>query len=109
MSTMNKDVRELHDTMVREFAERGGLLAAGFEAMRLTVIPPDASAVQISEMRLAYMAGAQHLYASLMVVFDPGSSEPTEADLHKMAMIAAELDAFADEMKLRVVPTGRAQ
>lgn len=101
--------RKIHDALLQEFAQQGKLLALGFMAMRLQVIPADASAVQVDEMRMAYFTGAQHLYASLMTVFDPSSDEPTEADLRKMGQIAAELDAFTEEMKLRIASTGTSQ
>jgi hypothetical protein len=47
------------------------------------------------------MAGAQHLFASIMGILDPGR-EPTARDMARMSMIANELDAFTQEMKARL-------
>lgn len=105
---MTDEQRRMHDKLVQEFTKRGQLMAAGFVSMRLSVIPPDAPKVQVDEMRMAFFAGAQHLFASLMAVLDPGE-EPTEADLERISLIAKELETFADEMRLRVAETGRPQ
>jgi hypothetical protein len=50
---------------------------------------------------MAFMAGAQPLFASIMNVLDPGEQE-TGADLRKMDLIDKELRAFAREMQLKV-------
>jgi hypothetical protein len=55
-------------------------------------------------MRLAFMAGAQHLFASIMAFLDPGTEE-TDADLRRMGLIADELEAFGKELELWVAKT----
>jgi hypothetical protein len=47
------------------------------------------------------------LFASLMTTLDPGD-DPTPADLQRMSSIQEELQAFHDEMKLRLARTGAA-
>jgi hypothetical protein len=47
---------------------------------------------------LAFLAGSQHLFSSIVVILDPGDEQPTEADLRKMDLIDKELRAFAREM-----------
>jgi len=49
------------------------------------------------------MAGAQHLFSSIMTILDPGD-EPTEADMKRMELIAKEMAAFYEELK-RELPT----
>lgn len=88
--------------------DKGKLVEAGFVSLRLSVIPKDAPPVQVDEMRLAFVAGAQHVWASIMTMLDPGS-EPTAKDLRRMTLISDELDAMAKELTLRVATTGRAQ
>ena len=61
---------------------------------------------QLHEMRLAFFAGAQHLFASIMSVLDPGS-EPTDADMERMSNIDTELRAFIQDFELRHLPTER--
>lgn len=84
----------------RALLEAGKLIEAGWVGLRLAAIPADAPAVQLDEMRNAFFAGANHLFASIMVVLDPGA-EPTDADLERFTMISAELDAFLVDFEER--------
>lgn len=102
---MSPSERAAHDTLIKKLADSGKLLEAGFTAMRILIVPPGASEGQVSDMRIAYMAGAQHLFASLMAMLDP-DKEPTMADMRKMSLIDAELRAFEGELKLRAARTG---
>ena len=71
-------------------------------------IPKDAPAVQLREMQLAFMAGAEHLFSSIMGILDPGE-EPTDADLSRMDLIHKELDDWRGRISERVQPSqGRA-
>jgi hypothetical protein len=54
--------------------------------------------IQISEMRKAYFFGAQHLFASVLNMLDPGS-DPTDKDLRRMDLLEQELKAFVAEMQ----------
>lgn len=97
---MNPEQRQLHDALVKKLVDEGRIVEAGFWAMRAAVIAPNAPEVQVDEMRLAYMAGAQHLFASIMTMFDPGE-EATEGDLNRVGKIANELNAWVNERKLK--------
>lgn len=90
--------------VARQLADDGKLIEAGWVGLKLAAIPKDAPQVQVDEMRLAFMAGAQHLFASIMGILDPGA-EPTDADLRKMDLIAAELDKVRAELAARYYPT----
>ena len=50
------------------------------------------------------MGGAQHLFASMLGMLDPGVEE-TPDDMRRMELIARELETFAEELKLRVSRT----
>lgn len=92
--------KQQHDQMVKALVDKGCLVEAAFLGFRLTVIPVDASPTQVSEMRMAFMCGAQHLYSSLMSMFDHGpSDEPTDADMRRMQAIHLEMDKIGDEFK----------
>lgn len=95
----------LHDALVKALADQGRLIEAGFIAMRATIIPANASEGQISDMRIAYMGGAQHLFATMTAMMDP-DREPTMNDLRRMQLIDAELRAIEGELKLRAATTG---
>ncbi|MCG7904391.1 MAG: hypothetical protein JAY60_18440 [Candidatus Thiodiazotropha weberae] len=90
--------------VTKTVADDGKLIEAGFNALRTMAIAPDAPQIQVDEMRLAYMAGAQHLWASIMSVLDPGEKE-TPGDLMRMAKIQAELDAWQQTLELRLGKT----
>lgn len=101
---MSKQFDDLVDAVARKLADDGKLIEAGWVGLKLAAIPKDAPQVQVDEMRLAFMAGAQHLFASIMGILDPGE-EPTDADLRKMDLIAAELDKVRGELAARYYPT----
>lgn len=94
------DHRANHDAILRALVDQGKLIEAGFEALRFTSIPIGAPPLQIEEMRNAFFAGAQHLFATIMTVLEPGA-EPTENDLKRMSAITNELDEFIARFKAR--------
>lgn len=96
---------QLAADLTKRFADEGKLIEAGFAALRITSIPAAASETQVREMRMAFMAGAQHLFGSIMSILEPGA-DPTTGDLRRLDLINAELEAFAREMKLRAAPKG---
>ena len=79
----------------KRLADEGKLIEAGWISLRLAVIPLDAPAVQLEEMRNAFMAGAQHLFSSLLTILEP-DTEPTDADMMRMDLIDQELRAFGE-------------
>lgn len=86
--------------IAKKLADEGKLIEAGFEVLNQLIIPSGAPQAQVDDMRLAYMAGAQHLWASMMTSLDPGEDE-TSADLVRMTNIQAELDTWQQSVKLR--------
>lgn len=95
------DDRHYLEVLSKRLADDGRLIEAGWVAMRLLAVPLDAPAVQLNEMRQAFMAGAQHLFSSIMTILDPGA-DPTTADLRRMELISDELETFGKEMELRM-------
>lgn len=107
--TKKKDpATEAVEQLTKEWADKGKIVESGFAALRLAVIPADASDIQVSDMRMAFFAGAQHLFASIMSVLDDGT-EPTKDDLRRMDLIEKELAEFAAALNLDVPvgPRGR--
>ena len=86
------------ERLTKELADKGKLIEAWWAGLRLIAISADAPAVQLREMRLAYMAGAQHLFSSMMNIMDK-DREPTAADLNRMDLIDKELSAFVSELE----------
>jgi hypothetical protein len=84
----------------RKLVDQGKLIEAGFVGLLRAAVPPDAPPIQIDEMRNAFFAGAQHLFASLMTVLDRGEDdEPSQDDLRRMDLIQAELQEFIDTFR----------
>lgn len=71
---------------------------AAWRDYRTRVIPLDAPAIQATECRRAFYAGANALLVAILGALEPGT-EPTEADLRMMDEIAAELDAFGEAIR----------
>jgi hypothetical protein len=89
--------REFLVRLTRQLMDDGKLIEAGWTALRIACIPLNAGPDQLREMKLAFMAGAQHLF-SCVIGLDDGV-EPTGDDMRRMELIHAELEAFADELK----------
>ena len=100
-----------HDKMLadlsRRLTDQGKLIEAGWIGLRAKWVHPDAPPAQVNEMRMAFMAGAQHLFASIMTILDPGE-EPTQADYTRLSLIDRELRAFGDELVSDLPVEGRA-
>jgi hypothetical protein len=94
---MAKASKQLLEDLSRELVDQGLLIEAGWVAFRASVISPDAPDDQLREMRLAFFAGAQHLFGSMMTILDP-DAEPTEDDLKRMENINTELNNFLHVM-----------
>jgi len=97
--------RQFLERLTKELADQGKLIEAGWVSLRLHAIPLNAPASQLHEMRLAFMAGAQHLFASMIGMLDP-EPEETPADMARMELIHQELEAFRGELELWVAKTG---
>jgi len=92
------------EQLTRELTEQGQLLEAGWITMRLAAIPLSTPADRLEQLRMAFFAGAQHLFGSLMNgVLDP-EAEPTEADMRRLDLIDRELKTFIREFELRHGP-----
>lgn len=89
--------REFAERLCKQAADQGRLLEVGWLVMRMSVIPHDAPETQIKEMRKAYFMGADHLFASVMTLLDPGK-EPTPKDLRTMDKIWKELQEFRKQV-----------
>lgn len=92
------------ERLSRQLADEGKLVEAGWIGLRLAAMPDNAPAVQLEAMRMAFFAGAQHLFSALISALDEGD-EVTEADMRRMDLINAELQAFAAAFAAQHTPT----
>lgn len=88
----------------RQLANQGKVIEGGWAAHSLLFITPDTPPATVDALCFAYMAGSQHLWASIMVSVDP-EAEPTAADMGRMTKIEAELAAWAAEAARYHCPT----
>jgi hypothetical protein len=88
--------RELMEKITRDLVDQGLLIEAGWVGLRMMAGLKDAPQIQIDEMRNAFFAGAQHLFASIMGMMDPGTDE-TPGDLKRMDQIDRELKKFIED------------
>lgn len=98
------EIEKLAHELTKKLADQGRLIEMGWVTLRALAVSPDASQLQLDEMRMAYMAGAQHTFSSIISILDPGE-EPTEGDMKRMELISNELDNFRKEMELRMTTT----
>lgn len=96
--------KEIAAAINKAAVDDGKLIETGFDALRALAIAKDVPQIQVDEMRLAFMAGAQHLWAAMMDFLDPGSDE-TPADLQRMQSIQEELDRWEQKIRLRIEPS----
>lgn len=89
----------------KDLADAGKLVEAGWVGFRLAVVPKDAGPTQLSEMKMAFMAGAMHVFTALVGVLDEGTEE-TEADMRRMSLLHEELEKFAAEFKAKAKARG---
>jgi len=93
VNQQQRAINAVIDKILSEWADKGKIIEGGWMAYVATSGLETAPELQRKEMRKAYMLGAQHLFASIMGIMDPGS-EPTAKDLQRMDLIHQELDAF---------------
>lgn len=101
---MSPEARAVLEKLSRDLADKGMLIEAGWIGLRIACVSEGAPDEQLREMRMTFMAGAQHLFSSIMTIMD-ADREPTRADLRRMDLIDRELRAFGKEFALRNTPT----
>ena len=94
------ELRGVVDEVTKKLVDEGKIIESGWVLLKMQVIPENAPQVQLDEMRMAFFAGAQHLFGSIMSALDE-DKEPTEADLERMSKISDELDQFLTQFKLK--------
>lgn len=72
----------------------------GWKSYRSTVVPSNASDIQLKETRQAFFAGVAILFEVLMMDLDPGK-EPTDEDMRRMDDLHAEIDEYGQSLDRR--------
>jgi hypothetical protein len=85
------------DALACELSDQGRLIEMGWVLFRHLVISPDAPDYQLRQLRLAFMAGAQHLWGSVWSTLEDGE-ELTDNELQRMNNINDEMKAIREEL-----------
>jgi len=80
---MTPEQQKIHDVLIKRASDNGLILELGWLACLDTMEP---KAEYANDLRLAYYAGAQHLFASIMVFMDE-DHEPTKRDMDRMTKL----------------------
>jgi hypothetical protein len=96
--TTRAEFEEQCDKLAKTLADKGMLVEAGFAAFQKFFMRPEASVGQLAHARLAFMAGAEHVFTSMMQIMDEGT-EPTDDDFERMNKLHAELGRFRAELE----------
>ena len=99
--------KEIAAAINKAAVDNGKLIETGFDALQALAIAKDAPQIQIDEMRLAFMAGAQHLWAAMLDFLEAGD-DATPTDINRMQSIQDELDRWEQRIRLRIEPTNGA-
>lgn len=102
---MKPSIQQVAQELSEDLADAGKIIEGGFVGFKMMVIPDFVPQVQINEMRMAFFAGAQHLFSSIMAVMDRGDETPTEKDMLRISLIHYELENFRKDFELNHVPT----
>lgn len=99
---MNKDrvINQAAVKVTKTLVDKGKLVEAGFALFRIYVIDKGASDLQVAEMQMAFMAGAEHVFTSILAIMGGGpessDDDPTEKDMARMGMISDELAGWRE-------------
>lgn len=98
MSPPEQD-REMHErfreaeTAAQRLAAEGRLLESGWSRLKELWLSPETSPEQVAMLRLAFFAGAQHTWTSVLALMGDDSA----SDMERVGQVAAELEAFRKE------------
>lgn len=85
------------DAVAKKLTDEGKIIEAGWVGYKKMAYKPTTPPARLTEARVAFIAGAAHLFSSMMEIMDPGREEPTEADFRRMDQIEKELRGFIEQ------------
>jgi hypothetical protein len=85
------------EKVAQHYADRGELVNLGWVAFWTLARGSQFPGIERA-VHLAYMAGAEHLFQSILSILEPGS-EATETDCARMEKIQSEIDRYRTELE----------
>ena len=92
----------LVEALTAALIDKGLFIELGFLTLRWKAWP-EAPPAMVQEMRMAFFAGAQHVFHGVLNVL--GESKDEVADFHRMDQVDAELRRFIDDFQSRFLKT----
>lgn len=97
-----KRKERIEGDLLGKLVDKGRLIETGFDLLAEYAFP-EAEQDQITDMRFAYMAGAAHLFSSILAILDPGK-RTTKVDLSRMTKIHEELGKWENLIQSKINP-----
>jgi len=99
------DDRERSAREARRLMDESILIEAGWCNFLIATIKPGADPVQLHDMRVAFFAGAMHLYTSMRAAMYGRGPTADRDDQERVGKVGAELRQFVEDLKINSVPT----
>jgi len=90
-------IREIAKKLSCELADQGRLTEGGWKAFETMFLPTAVNEDQRHDMRIAFFAGAQHIFHTMVSIAEEGT-EATPNDLSRFQKLDDELTEFAEYM-----------
>lgn len=94
----------LADDIVRSAGNAGLLVETGWQIHKGIILQIADNDPRLFDIRLAFMAGAEHVFTSLIGMMDEGD-EITDGDMKKMALLDQEIGKIRAELELAFYET----
>lgn len=94
-------VKRMDPELLRQFSQKlvdeGKIIAAGFEVVKNT-LGQGLPAAEIGRLQLAYFAGAQHVFSSIITMFEDGDGA-TEKDIERLTKMGMEIETINEVLE----------
>jgi hypothetical protein len=82
---------------IREAADNGMLIEAGWDVFREMTVPKEAHADQLHEMKRSFFCGAMHMFESLRLIYEGVDQK----DKDRLSLVVGEINRFKTAMELQ--------
>lgn len=90
-------IHEAGTALTKKLLDDGRLLEAGWHIFRGTMLPAGLAPQSLDRIRLAYLAGAEHVFSSMLSGMDEGDAE-TDAEIKRMENLSIEIAKAREEL-----------
>jgi hypothetical protein len=98
----DEEIQKAAKQLAEQLADKGRMIEGGWIGFMHACKIHNAPSNQLLDMRRSFVAGALHLFTTMMTVLDPGA-EPTDRDLKRMDLVHAELKRFQQQFEAEII------